>query len=526
MRALAAAQALIICVIMCVACATPLTNAPPQSSPARVADASTEGTVLTRYGMVRGVLTDNHVAYHNIPFAAPPTGADRWKPPTPPVPWSDVRDATTPGPSCPQPERATGGGGRPVSQDEDCLNLNVWVPKAARNLPVMVWIHGGGHRAGSGSFPIYDGAGLAADGVVVVTINFRLGLLGYFAHPALTAEAPADEPLGNYGLMDQLAALKWVRDNIRAFGGDPDNVTVIGQSAGATSVLYLLSADDARGLFHKAIVQSGGGGQSAGDLARQEQGGLAVAARAGLPPDTTAAALRALAVNDILTAQGPLQGVGFGPFVDGRLVRSSPSEVFAAGAAHDIPMLIGANSHDASVLEQLGVGPDAVGALAGKAIDELRAAYSADTLGDAAFSRQVLGDAAFVGPARRIAAAAASGQPTFLYHFAYVAQGRRGQAAGANHGSEIPYIFKTWSAVPGASDVLTQADRSFGDGISGCWTTFAKTGAPDCFGLEWPRYEASTDPTVVFDTQTTLVPGFRKPQLDMLDRLSAPGNPR
>src|SRR6185437_6797506 len=224
------------------------------------AQAQTAPTVRIDSGPLVGVTEGPANVFRNIPFAAPPVGDLRWAPPQPVKPWTAPRPAAAAGPSCPQPMNANGtpnSGGANGPTSEDCLQLNVFAPKGAKGAPVMVWIHGGGHRTGAGW--IYGGQNFARDGVVVVTINYRLGALGYFAHPAIDASARPGDPVGNYGLMDQIAALKWVQRNIAAFGGDPNNVTVFGESAGGMSTLALLATPAARGLYRKAVVESGAG---------------------------------------------------------------------------------------------------------------------------------------------------------------------------------------------------------------------------------------------------------------------------
>ena len=208
-------------------------------------------------GKLRGVESGQTHAFKGIPYALPPTGALRWKPPLPATKWKDVRDATAYGPACVQPKAKSGSiyAWDLGAISEDCLTLNIWTPAAARKAPVFVWIHGGALSTGSGGEPMYDGTKFAERGIVVVSINYRLGVLGFLAHPALSAESRRNIS-GNYGLMDQIAALRWVNRNIASFGGDPANVTIAGESAGGLSVMYLMAAPGARGLFHKAIAQS------------------------------------------------------------------------------------------------------------------------------------------------------------------------------------------------------------------------------------------------------------------------------
>jgi para-nitrobenzyl esterase len=476
--------------------------------------AAAQTDVRVESGALRGVIENGVVVHRGIPFAAAPIGELRWRPPAPAAHWDGVRDASAYGPACPQPERGDrAGGGRAAVQSEDCLNLNVWAPEGARNLPVMVWIHGGGHRIGSGTFPLYDGAALARQGVVLVTINYRIGLLGYFAHPALTQEVSADAPLGNYGMMDQIAALEWVQRNIAAFGGDPDQVTIFGESAGAASSLYLIASPRARGLFHRAIVQSGGGLQRPASLRAQEEQGVAAAGRIGLGANATATELRATTSAQWIEALGNLEGLGFGPFIDGRLITEAPSRAFAEDRANDVPLMIGANDNEASVITSLGVPANALNVL-GPGLATLRTLYG--DISEEEFQRQALGDAFFVAPAAWVAAQAADGAPSYLYHYTYVPERRRGVAAGATHGSEIPSIFQTWDRLPIPPAFITDEDRAFSAMISTCWVSFARTGAPACAGeAAWPAY-SDADQIMLFGAETQVVPQPRRPAINFL----------
>jgi para-nitrobenzyl esterase len=474
--------------------------------------------VKTASGQVAGVADHGVVAYKGIPFAAPPVGDLRWQPPQPPAKWTGVRQAKDIGPACPQPERGDGGGvGAPPKQNEDCLTLNVYAPEGAKNLPVMVWIHGGAFRLGYSGAPLYDGAEFAKQGVILVTVNYRLGLLGFFAHPQLTAAAKPGDPIGNYGLMDQLAALEWVKANIASFGGDPGNVTAFGESAGGSSMIYLLANPKAKGLFQKAIVESGGGLQRPVDLKTNEQRGVQSAANIGLGANATLAEMRAKPAEDWIKAQGALQGgLGFGPFVDGRLVTEAPWVAFKEGRANDVPLIIGANSNEASVLATLGVPTAAVQAAVGPNMDAFRKLYGEATP-EAEFTRQAMGDIVFVAPSRWVAGAAASGAPSYLYYFSYVAERRRDAVPGANHGSEIPYVFHTWSNTPVLAQLMTPADKAMSTTMSACWAAFAKTGKPACAGApDWPAYTAASDQQMTFGPQIKVEKPPRAAAFDML----------
>lgn len=466
-------------------------------------------------GELSGALTEGVVSFLGIPFAAPPVGNLRWQPPAPPPNWTNARQASAFGPACPQPERSEVQNARQVaSQSEDCLTLNVWSATTVGKAPVMVWLHGGGHRVGSGSAAFYNGTGLARQGVVAVTVNYRLGLLGYFAHPALTEAADANAPLGNYGLMDQIAALRWVRDNIHAFGGDPDNITVFGESAGGASVLYLLATPSAKGLFAKAIVQSGGGLQIPKPMNQAAEDGRAVMQSLGLSSQPTLEQMRALPASKLVDAI-PLEGLGFGPFVDGRLVIETPAQAFAAGRAHDVPLLIGANSNEASVATTLNVGAQAILSFLGNRLDSVRAAYGGASITEQEFTRQVFGDALFVGPARWVAQQASAGAPAYLYHFDYVLDRRRAEQPGAGHGTEIPHIFRSWDQFAIADRLLSDSDRRFSVMISQCWVMFAKAGKPHCEGLrDWPAYSKDADTLMELSSSSGLRANFRKPKLD------------
>ena len=465
---------------------------------ALLASAATAAPVSVKIGqgVLNGDAADGISSFKNIPFAAPPVGPLRWKPPKAASSWAGARDATKFGPACAQVPgyAALGGIAKDAPQSEDCLTLNVWAPAKAAKAPVMVWIHGGAHRIGAGSLPFYDGTAFAERGVVLVSINYRLGPLGYFAHPALSAESGPGAPLGNYGAMDQEAALKWVQANIAAFGGDPANVTVFGESAGGSSTLHLLANPErSKGLMAKAIVQSGGGWTPAGSLAAEEAKGAAVATAAGAPANADAAALRALPVDKLLAA---------------------PAMAFAFGRALDVPLVIGANSDEGSLMDAMRQPASRMGLLTGN-MDDAKQVYGVTD--EKALTRAAFGDVVMVGPARFIARAAAGGAPSWLYHFSYVPERTRGMIPGASHGLEVPFVFDSLSSIERLAGALTPVDQGRAQQMNACWAAFATTGVP-CKGVvDWPAY-GSDDKLLEFGLSSDVRQGFLKTRLDYQER--------
>ena len=459
-------------------------------------------------GRITGVESNGVRSWLGIPYAAPPVGEWRWKPPRSAPSWGGTRAMEKHGPPCMQGVRK----GAP-EPSEDCLTLNVWSPQSASRLPVMVWIHGGAFRQGSGSLPIYDGTTLARKGVVAVTINYRLGDFGFFAHPELTKEAPGG-PTANFGLMDQVAALEWVRDNIAAFGGDPKNVTIFGESAGGASVQALMASPKARGLFHRAISQSGGGRQSMRSLADLEKLGEKLAADWGA---TDLKSLRALPAEKLLARTRPVELGAYGPVVDGIYMTAAPWQAFAEGKQAPVPFLVGANSFEASLMATFNVNAERIRSFIGAGGALLKKLYGED---EEQAARELFGDALFVGPARYLAARASEArQPAYLYHFSYVLEGRRGQVPGAAHGSEIPFVFDTLDGSPVAK-LVTAQDRKMADVMSSYWTQFAKTGDPNRSGLpQWPAYSASGDKLLEFGADIAVRERFRAGKLDALDSI-------
>jgi len=422
--------------------------------------------VATDTGKVAGAVEHGVASWKGIPFAAPPVGALRWRAPQPAGAWTDVRDATSYGADCmqlPFPSDAAPLGTAPA---EDCLYVNVWRPahaKAAAKLPVIVWIYGGGFVNGGSSPPTYAGAKLAKQGAVVVSFNYRLGRFGTFAHPQLSREAAAadaggdDALLGNYGYMDQLAALRWVRRNAAAFGGDASNVTIIGESAGGMSVNTLLTSPLAQGLFAKAIVMSGGDGKMRDPgMQAAEQVGVNFATSKGIAADDAQALdkLRALAPDQVvdnlnLATMGQPTQTYLGPFADGRLAVDSGA-AFAAGRFAKVPVMIGATSAD-------------IGGKTGFMIAGARSL--AGTL-------------------------AAHGVPVYAYRFSYVADSIG--KPGAGHATDIPFFFDTQDVKYGPQ--TTKKDNGMGRIISTYIVNFAKRGDPNGAGLPaWPRYARDED---------------------------------
>ena len=469
-------------------------------------------------GDLVGVTRDRVESFKGIPYAAPPVGTLRWRPPQAAQHWNKSLSAVDYGASCPQemPVRRVPAGSAAERTSEDCLTLNVWTPvEHSHPLPVMVWIHGGGNNNGTGSQTFYDGTAFARDGLVLVTLNYRLGMPGFFTHPALTREA-GKALNGNYGLQDQMAALQWVQRNAAAFGGDAKNVTVFGESAGGEDILLLMTSPSAGKLFSKAIVESAGGWNGVRSLSDSEKQSAAFASALGLQGDhATAAELRAVPVDSL--SKVPDQEA-LGPVVDGRLLPRAPVEVFAQGRALDIPLIIGTNGNEGSVLpEELKPG-FALDGLSADAIDTARKLYGASTTDDNAFAHSLFRDGFFATPARWAAARESEGAPSYLYHFTYVMSRLRARRAGANHGSEIPFVFDTAS-----TDRLSDADRAVTNAVHSCWVAFAKTATPVCTGAPaWPAYHRAEDSLLEFGDTIAVRTTPDRAVLDFLEQQLLP----
>lgn len=493
------------------------------------ASALAETPVRIDSGALTGVSTDDVIAYKGIPFAKPPVGERRWSAPQPIEPWSGIKTADKYGPDCMQIPFHADAAPLGVTPSEDCLYLNVWaLAKAStEKRPVMVWIYGGGFVNGGSSPAGYDGSAFARSGVVLVSFNYRLGRFGFFAHPALTAEANG-APLGNYGLLDQIAALKWVQKNIAAFGGDPDNVTIFGESAGGMSVHMLRGSPLTKGLFAKAIVQSGGGRGTLGRTrtsAEAEALGAAFATAKGVAGSGADAisALRALpadAVLDGLNLMSLFQPNSFtGPFIDGQIVTASIDEAYRSGRAANVPMIIGTNDADGFFF---GGGIDQAYAPTGPARAQAGAIYDPEGKNDAGrIGMAISADLMMIEPARYISRIlAGKGQPVYGYRFAYVPEYLRGKLPGALHSTEIPFVFDTVAVRHGAA--ATAKDREAARLIHDYWVGFAKTGAPQAAGRPaWSRYDANTDTLMHFDAEGARQDGdpFRT-RLDFAEHLA------
>jgi para-nitrobenzyl esterase len=451
-------------------------------------------TATVAGGQIRGrLLSDGAGAvFKGIPFAQPPVGELRWREPQPVLPWPGIRDAGESGPPCAQ--NSSGWNEKEsIASREDCLYLDVWAPewpvKASR--PVMVWIHGGANTGGAGgSDPLYEGTHLIAHGVVLVIVEYRLGVFGFLAHPELTAESPHHSS-GNYGILDQVASLKWVRDNIATFGGDPGNVTVFGQSAGGADTTVLMSSPLTTGLFHRAIIESGPT-PGALPLSKAEAQGLRLAESAKAPAHGAVRFLRTLSTAQVLKLQG---GGMPAPPVDGWLLERSPAEVFAAGQQQPIPLIAGTNAIELpgpSSLDELRKAIESrYGDLAPKAL----ALYGLAPSDGMAPSDELYGS-----PGDQWATDTMMRCPTVLQAKWHAAAGHAVWTYEFDraippkptvvHSSELPYVFGNLFSWGSQAGEYTDMDRALSSAMQAYWTSFAKTGDPNTEGFPaWPRFE-------------------------------------
>jgi len=499
--------------------------------PASDGDASSGPVVATDRGPVTGTKDGSGGIFLGIPYAAPPTGTKRFAPPEKHDPWTSL-ETTKLGKACPQgPDTITK---IPVSYDEDCLTLNVWTKNLApaAPAPVMVFIHGGGFVAGSSNLAFYDGERLSREGVVVVTINYRLGPLGFLALPTLGTGN------GNFGLLDQQRALEWVRDNAKAFGGDPSNVTIFGESAGGISVCLHLVAPSSKGLFHRAISESGTcslvnvptkdpGTPSVEDSA--EELGLRFAKSLGCDTGDVVTCLRGKSADDIVAKSSSTldltkPGVAFGPSVDLAFLPENPRTRLSKGPANDVPYMVGTNADEGTIFTlALTITTDAdyraaVTTLTPTFATELLKIYpSTDFPTPKAAYNHLLRDVLFTCPARStVRAVAPRVKQTHLYYFSHVPAIGKTTGLGSFHSAELPFVFGNFRD---AFASPTADETALSNATIGYFTRFAKTGDPGGTPA-WPQYTTTSDPHLVLDTPITASTALDQKHCDALAALA------
>lgn len=477
-------------------------------------------------GMLVGRLSGGVESFRGVAYAQSPTGSLRWRPPEPAEGWVGPRDAGHVGPICVQRPANGDPGVGPLPMSEDCLTLNLWVPQSRQEpLPVLVWIHGGGYNNGSGTAALYDGSSLARHGSVVVTLNYRLGRLGFFDHPALAADRDDTEPAGNYGVMDMIEALRWLQRHVAAFGGDAQRITIFGESAGGLAVGQLMVAPAARGLFASAVIQSGLGRQKAADLASADPAYASTQARgaawvAGQGIEPSASALRDLPAERLLHPEPDFFGADL-ILNDGPVVPMDVEAAFAQGLQAPVPLIIGTNSAEFWWMKPSD--PTAYGALddgfSGQQRDDLVEAYG----GLPELDAHLISDMVFNEPARHLARLhAAAGHPTWLYRFDVVSVAMPEPHIGATHASERPYVFDNLQHSSWPTDDMDQRAASL---MAGYWTAFAQSGDPN--GDErpaWPDFRVMPDHLLEFGNEGA----FAKPvpfghRLDLIEAFHEPG---
>ncbi|TYS10168.1 carboxylesterase/lipase family protein [Bacillus subtilis] len=482
-------------------------------------------TVTTPYGKVKGTTENGVHIWRGIPYAKPPVGQLRFKAPEPPEAWKDELDTTAYGPICPQPpDLMSLSYAEPPRQSEDCLYLNVFAPDTEnQNLPVMVWIHGGAFYLGAGSEPLYDGSSLAAQGdVIVVTLNYRLGPFG-FLHLSSFDEAYSD----NLGLLDQAAALKWVRDNISAFGGDPENVTVFGESAGGMSIAALLAMPAAKGLFQKAIMESG----ASRTMTKEKAASTAAAFLQVLGIDESQLdRLHTISAEDLLKAADQLRKAEnenifqlfFQPALDPKTLPAEPEKAIAEGAAAGIPLLIGTNrdegylffTPDSDVHSQETLDA-ALEYLLGQPLAEKAADLYPRSLES---QIHMMTDLLFWRPAVAYAAAQSPYAPVWMYRFDW--HSNKPPYNKAFHALELPFVFGNLGGLEQmAKAEITDEVKQLSHTIQSAWITFAKTGNPSTEDVKWPAYHEETRKTLILDSEITIE---NDPESDKRQKLSLP----
>ncbi len=485
--------------------------------------------VVTQEGAVDGEADDDLVVFRGIPYAEPPVGPLRFAPPVPHARWDGALDATAFGPMCPQQDSAGA-----IVGEEDCLTLDVWAHADAETHPVMVFIHGGGFVQGSGTEALYDGAGLARAGdVVLVTLNYRLGALGFLATEALASESDEDSA-GNYGIRDQIAALEWVQRNIAAFGGDPAQVTIFGESAGGVSVCAHIGSPLSRGLFARAIIESGGGCYGTPQLrtstplqaSAMDIGAMVRAAVGCDGASDEAACLRAVDAADVVRAQGAITANALGipelgPNIDGVVLTGDTRDLLMNGDVPDVPVITGTNADEATIFTLSTAVPTEaayetlVRAFAGPLADDVLALYPAsDFLSPKDAYNHLFSDVGFICPALSFAAAASGGSaPSYTYHFTRSASGAAA-LLGAFHGLELGFVFGN---VP-AGYTPTSAELALRDAMQAAWTSFARGEEPRT-SPAWPAYDAADPAILVFDDPVSVTAEIREGRCAALHEL-------
>ena len=510
--------------------------------------------VKVETGSLQGATEYNMNVFKGIPYAAPPVGDLRWRPPQPAASWSGTRDASKFGNSCPQPNLKNENKGLGLPGNEDCLTLTVFTPQnPGKDLPVMVWIHGGALQMDGARDPLYTPINLVKNGVIVVTFDYRLGSLGFFASQELVAEAKSKgEPVGNYGTMDQIAVLKWVKRNIAAFGGNPNNVTIFGESAGARSVTWLMVSDAARGLFHRAIAES----------AQQSPIRGLTEKRLGLPPATEIADkyMTTLGVKSlkearslptqklVLTADQQKAGEFGGSMIDGQILKGDPVPLFAAGQQAKVPFMIGTNSWDASLFAFNQPPLDAL-AKAFKEDPKIVNQLYSNIPEKCTVSADLMGDMLFRASTKFLADSMNGVAPGYAYYFDYLTKNIRPAYPGVPHAFEISYVFGSnafANQAPKApessanrcarienaiaenkkggvwpeymypiTDKNDPQDTALSEKMSASWAQFAKTGNPNVEGqANWPIYKLKDDVMRAFSPNAETIKGMLKERVD------------
>ena len=531
-----------IAVVGCLAAGlvtTPLYCVQENSTTASTSDAKRSSIVKTPAGKIEGLTEGRLHVFKGIPYVLPPVGPARWRPPSPMPRWKGVRRATEFGAAClqPKPQLSTVYTRDPMPMSEDCLTMNIWTPIDARNAPVFFWIYGGALVGGASREPMYDGSRLANQGIVVVSINYRLGVLGWLAHPELSAESPAGVS-GNYGLLDQIEALRWVHRNIGSFGGDPSNVTIAGESAGALSVMYLMAAPDARGLFSKGIAESAYM-ISMPELKRRsfgspsaEENGTKLAAALHMKD---IAALRAMDASE-LAAAAPATGYAPWPTIDGHVLLRQLVDVFDRGEQAPVPLLAGFNSGEIRSLRILAPPPPATASEYETTIheryldlaDEFLRLYPSTNLQESIWA--TTRDALYGWTAERLVRKqAALGPPSFLYFFDHGYPSEEAAGLHAFHASELPYVFGTFGNTPPLWPKIppTPEEKKLSDAMIGYWSSFARTGRPQAANEpDWPAFGAKGDYMAFVDAPhplQNLMPGMYALDEEVVCRRRASG---